>query len=61
MKPVRRLALRSEHLAELGSDELAAVLAGTAVTSVYGCRTYEVTCWGCPPSLPVDQCPIQTR
>lgn len=60
MKPTRHLSLRRESLAELSSDELSDVAAGTTVTSVYGCHTYEVTCWGCPASFPVDKCPINT-
>ena len=62
MKSVRRLSLRKEQLAELRSDEMADVVAGTAVTSVYGCRTFEVTCWGgCDRlTLPITQCAIQT-
>jgi hypothetical protein len=53
MKPRRRLALKREHLADLGTDDLRHVVGGTHI----GCVTHGNTCDFCDiPTLPVNYC-----
>jgi natural product precursor len=57
MKPLRRLALKREHLADLAADDMLAVVGGTHIPTDCGCITHGYSCDDCPiPSLPINTC-----